>query len=139
MHEALRRDEAALGVLPADQRLDGSDAAFAIAELGLVIDFHLPLLQGGIELVGEQEVVGQLGIDARIEQHDRGLGGARLVERDQGAFDHFVRGRTGAAAMINAECDHDIEALVVGHLDAFGEASEDGLGQRNSLFASAGA
>ena len=53
--ELVRRDEPALGVLPADERLRAHDAAGLELGLGLEVDDELALLDRPAELAGERE------------------------------------------------------------------------------------
>src|SRR5690606_38577007 len=85
------RDEAALGMLPADQRLEAGEAAGRKTEDGLVVELELAVLDGPAQLglepaaVGGGAVeVGRIGADAAAAA---ALGG---VEREVGAMEQRI-------------------------------------------------
>ena len=64
-HERARRQEAAHRVLPADERLDARDRAVGGADLGLVVEDELAVVDRVPELGHEREPVGVEALLAR--------------------------------------------------------------------------
>ena len=121
--EVLGIEQAALGVQPADQRLDPHDGPRRGVDLRLVDQLKLALLQAALEVPLERAAQAQRHLHARLEHAE---GGAPLVlgaiERDAGALDHLVA-RLAAADQGDADAGASDHLLAV-EIERLGEARQ---------------
>ena len=114
-HELGRREQAPLGVLPADQRLDARHPARLQVELRLVVHHELAPLERRSDLAEQAQAVGvEMVALRRVFLHaaagdagapERGLG---VLDQLQGAARRGVHGR-------DADADLDVDADPVEH------------------------
>ncbi|CAM5310249.1 hypothetical protein STANM309S_02206 [Streptomyces tanashiensis] len=81
--ELVRRHLAALGVDPADERLQTGDLAVE-ADLRLVVEFDLAGVEGAAEVTEEAEPVGRVGVALGLVDLDAGAVALGLVHGDVG-------------------------------------------------------
>src|SRR3546814_846280 len=73
-HEIVRREQAAVGRVPSGQRFESEHPAPLKRDLGLVVQFELPLVDGAQQLGCQQDAFG------------RGMVIGRVVENMAGTF-----------------------------------------------------
>jgi hypothetical protein len=88
--ELIRRDQTMFGVLPAHQRLHPEDLPGVGADLGLVVQQQLLLLQGPAQLAEQGEAPGAVLVLFGVEQREPGMGLLGGVHGDVGPLQRLL-------------------------------------------------
>ena len=113
LDELAGRDEPALGMLPANERLDAGQTSRVEAHDGLVDDAQLLQLDSSLELRAELVALADDGVHARIEDGEAGLAvGLGQIHRDVGVADDIGRVLAGVAGAGDADAGGDRDVVV---------------------------
>ncbi len=107
--EAVGRHHAVLGVVPADQGLDGVDLAGARPELGLVVHIEFVARQGPVQVAHQLHAFGDRPALLGAEAGDLGVAGLGPGQGHGGVLDHGV---VAGVDLGVADRHVDIDALV---------------------------
>jgi hypothetical protein len=109
------RQQAALGVLPAHQRLRAAHPPAVEVDLGLVVQDELVAAEGPAQVAEQGQPAGRVHVEPRLVGDDAVLADLRLVHRDVGRAQHAAL----VAAVLGGEGQPDAG------LDAQGHALDD--------------
>ena len=102
--ELRRRDQAALGVVPPDERLHRDDVAVGQADDRLVVEDELAALDRAAHVDAERQPLGRGVLHRGVEQPELVLAGLlRVIHRDVGRAEHV--GRAGQAGRAVGDAD----------------------------------
>ena len=110
-HEQIRRDHAAIGMLPAHQSFGAFNAAGAEIVFRLVQQRDVAGIEGAAHIAHQREIERRIAVSAMIEQRHLLASGTRLIERDARAFDHAGRRFVLGARLSDADADIDVDVL----------------------------
>ena len=101
--ELVRPEQPALGMLPADERLDASHAAVDHRRLRLVVDDDLAPVERVAQLADEREPLGRVLVGGRVVDLEARAGVLGDVHRDLGALEQGI----DVAAVVRVDGDAD--------------------------------
>ena len=108
VEEGVGVEQAAGGVVPADQRLDAVDLAGAQVDLGLVVQDELVVGQRGPQLLDRPQPGRAVGVVGAAVDVMSGCGGLRLVHGDVGLAQQVAQ--VGAVVGEQGDADADVRA-----------------------------